>query len=166
MKLCNEIINPYVVVTRKKLKLPDTHRALIIWDVFKGQMTDKVKNELAWLSIELVPVPANMTHFFQPLDLTVNRAAKNFIKKEFVSYYSGAIQQGLNEGKALEDIQVDVRLTVIKPLHAQWLVDVYNFFSTEGQQITIKGWKKAGILGLFDGTVTLPPNNPFEDIFN
>ena len=62
LRLINEIINPYVVVTRKKLKLPDTHRALIIWNVFKGQMTDKVKNELARLSIELVPVPANMTH--------------------------------------------------------------------------------------------------------
>lgn len=44
----------------------------MIWDVFKGQMTDAVKSKLTSLSIELVAVPANMTHFFQPLDLTVN----------------------------------------------------------------------------------------------
>ena len=64
--------NPYFVQTRKSLNLPVTQRALIIWDEFKGQMTDKVKSLLSTLSIELVPVPANMTHFFQPLDLTVN----------------------------------------------------------------------------------------------
>ena len=69
-----------------------------------------------------------MTHFFQPLDLTVNRVAKNFTKKEFTSYYSGVIQQGLQEGKDLENIEVDLRLSVIKPLHAQWLVNMYNFF--------------------------------------
>ena len=145
LKLIKEIINPYVVRTRKALNLP------CIWDVFKGQMTDRVQNRLKSLSIELVPVPANMTHFFQPLDLTVNR---EFNKKGiyFILLGPSVIQKGLNEGKALEDIQVDVRLTVIKPLHAQWLVNCYNFFSTEeGRQITLKGWKKAGILGLFDG---------------
>ena len=92
-------------------------------------MTDQVKTQLNMLSIELVPVPANMTHFVQPLDLMVNRAAKNFTKQEFISYYSSAIQQGLDEGKALEDIEVDPRLAVIKPLHAQGLVKIYNFFS-------------------------------------
>ena len=29
-------------------------------------------------NIEIVSVPANMTHFFQPLDLTVNGQAKKF----------------------------------------------------------------------------------------
>ncbi len=43
-------------------------------------MTDTVKNRLESLLIKLVPVPANMTHFFQPLDLTVNRVAKNLSK--------------------------------------------------------------------------------------
>ena len=128
-------------------------------------MTGKVKDELKRLCIELVPVPANMTHFFQPLDLTVNRAAKNFIKKEFISYYSGIIQKGLDEGKALEDIDVDVRLTIIKPMHAQWLVNLYNYFSEDGQQIVIKGWKRSGVLGLLDGATTLPPLNPFKDIY-
>ncbi len=63
----------------------------------------------------------------------------------------------------MEDIEVDLRLTVIKPLHAQWIVDVYNYFSTaDGKEITVKGWKKAGITGLFDGTAKLPPEDPFK----
>ncbi len=50
------------------------------------------------------------------------------------------------------------RLSVIKPLHAQWLVKVFNFFTTtEGRDIIFKGWKKAGISGLIDGSTVLPP---------
>ena len=73
------------------------------------------------------------------------------------------IQEGLDAGKALEDIDLDLRLSVIKPLHAQWLVKVFNLFSTtEGRDIIFRGWKKAGISGLLDGSTVLPPANPFE----
>ena len=85
-----------------------------------------------------------MTHFFQPLDLTVNNSAKNLTKREFVSYYSAVIQEGLDAGKELKDINVDLRLSVIKPLHAQRLVKVFNFFTiAEGRDIIFKRWKKA-----------------------
>lgn len=108
-----------------------------------------------------------MTHYFQPLDLTVNRTAKNLTKNKFVSYYSNEIQQELASGKQLEDIEVDLRLSVIKPLHAAWLVAIFNYFTTpEGRDIIFKGWKKAGISGLLDGSIQLPPDNPFEDIYN
>lgn len=41
-----------------------------------------------------------------------------------------------------------------------------TFFSTEeGRQMVLKGWKKAGVLGLFDGTITLTSSNPFEDMY-
>lgn len=162
-KLIDSVIMPYVTQEKENLGLPPQQKALIVWDVFKGQTTEAVKNKLDLLSIEQVAVPANMTHFFQPLDLTVNKVAKNFIKK---SYYSGVIQQGLQEGKDLENIEVDLRLSVIKPLHAQWLVNMYNFFSTPNGKETIhKGWKKAGIHGLIDGSTVLPPDNPFQDIY-
>ena len=78
-----DVINPYVVRKRKELELSDTQKALVVWDVFKGQVTDKVLKKLDSLNIEYVPVPANMTHFFQPLNLTVNRAAKHFMRNEY-----------------------------------------------------------------------------------
>ena len=127
-------------------------------------MTDAVKRKM---SIELAPIPANMTHFFQPLDLTVNRSAKSLlIKKEFITYYSGSVQQQLESGKPIEDIEVDFRLTVINSLHAQWLVNMYNFFTTPpGKEIILKGWEKAGISGLLNGTTVLPPEDPFKVIY-
>ena len=104
--------------------------ALIVWDVFKGQMTATLKQKLSLHSIQLVAVPANMTHFFQPLDLTVNESAKKFMKNRFIVYYSTSVKQQLDGGKQLEDVEVDFRLTVIKPLHASWLVDMFNFLTS------------------------------------
>ena len=68
-----------------------------------------------------------MTQFFQPLDLTIDRCAKQRMKKEFMTYYSGAVKQQLDSGTQLEDIEVDFRLSVIKQMHAQWLVNLYIF---------------------------------------
>ena len=163
LKLIDEIIVPYVVKTRADLKLAKDQKALLIWDVFRGQMTDEVKQKLCSLHIECVYVPANMTHFFQPLDLTVNGSGKQLMKKEFITYYSDAVKQQLESGTKLEDVEVDFRLSVLKPLHAQWLVNMYNFFSTErGRLVISKGWKKAEISGLLDSTTVLPPEDPFE----
>ena len=166
LRLIEKVINPYVVNTRAKLGLPVSQKALLILDAFKGQITDAVKEKLHLLSIEMVQVPANMTHFFQPLDLTVNQAAKQHMSKSFVTYYSDCVSKQLEAGKNLEDIEVDLRLTVVKPLHAQWLVDMYNYFTTpQGKEIIHKGWKKANILGTVDGSIILPPENPFQTIY-
>lgn len=76
IKLIDTIIVPYIVKQRSELNLPTTQKALVIWNVFKGQVTRTVLDKLKSLDCEFVAVPANMTHFFQPLDLTVNRSAK------------------------------------------------------------------------------------------
>ena len=55
---------------------------------------------------------------------------------------------------------------MLKPLHAQWLVNMYTFvFTSSGGDTTLRGWKKAGISGLLDGTTVLPPEDPFEAIY-
>lgn len=93
LTLIDKVIKPYVEQKRKDLKLQPTQKALLVWDVFKGQKTDKVLSKLASLNVEVVSVPANMTHFFQPLDLTVNGEAKRFMKDQFTNWYSAEIQK-------------------------------------------------------------------------
>ena len=63
LDLLENIIQPYVALKRKELNLPPTQKASLIWDVFKGHNTNKVLSKLASLNIEVVCVPANMTHF-------------------------------------------------------------------------------------------------------
>ena len=42
LKLIEDIINPYLVKRRAELELPTAQKALVIWNVFKGQVTAKV----------------------------------------------------------------------------------------------------------------------------
>ena len=87
------------------------------------------------------------------------------MQKQFVMYYSEIVQHKLENGESVEDVEVDLRLTAIKPLHAQWLISMYNFFTTrKGTQVIHKGWK-AGISGLLDGTTTVPSADPFTNIY-
>ena len=158
--MIDKVIAPYVERKRKELKLAPTQKALLIWDVFKGQKTAKVS-----LNITIVSVPAHMTHFFQPPDLTVIGEAKRFIKDKFTAWYSNEVKQQINSGGDSTDVNVDLRLTVLKPLHAVSLVDLYNHLTSPVcVGLIAKGWEKAGISDLLDGQTDLLPEDPFTDI--
>ena len=77
-------------------------------------------------NILLTNVPANMTKFYQPLDLRVNGYAKRFIAKKFNGWYSNQISKQLEDGKCLEEVDIKFRLSILKSLHAGWVVDFYN----------------------------------------
>ena len=90
-----QVINLYVTDKRKELGLPADQKALLTWDVFRGQTTDHAAQILDSLNIKVVKVPASMTHFFQPLDLTVNGSAKNVMGKKFVTWMQESQQKAL-----------------------------------------------------------------------
>ena len=54
---------PYIIQEKENLGLPPQQRALIIWDVFKGQTTEAVRNKLESLMIEQVEVPATISFY-------------------------------------------------------------------------------------------------------
>ena len=84
-------------------------------------------------------------HFFQPLDLTVNGEAKHFIKERFTKWYAEEVQTQMESGVQTEEIMVDLRLTVIKPLHASWLTELFNHLSScEGSSHLTQEMEKAG----------------------
>ena len=144
LSLIDKVIKPFVERKNKELKLPLTQRSLLIWAVFKGQKTEKVLSKLASLSIVVVSVPANMIHFFQPLNLTVNGEAKCLMKDKFTTCYPEEVHKQINPGNgdANGEVNVDLRLTALKPLHASWLVDLYNHLSSDiGRFHLAKGWE-------------------------
>ena len=107
-------------------------------------------------------VPANMTHFFQPLDLTVNGSAKNFMKKKFVTWYANEVKKKIEEGVPIESVEIDLSLARIKQTHALWLIELFNFLtSEEGKKTILNGWKKAGVTNILMKTEILPPKDPF-----
>ena len=114
----------------------------------------------------VVLVPANMTNFHQPLDLTVSGYVKKFMRGKFNVWYSFQIGNQFNAEKQLQDIDVPLRLSLLKPCHAEWLVECYNHMTTTAAQNVIQsGWKTAGITeALQVGVKGLGSVDPFQEI--
>ena len=85
LNMLENIIIPYVEQQRVSINLAFDHPALIIIDVFKGQMTCAVRELLNENHILLEKIPANLTYLFQPLDVQrgPNGYVKRFMKKRF-----------------------------------------------------------------------------------
>jgi hypothetical protein len=134
---------PYVKNKREELKLSSTQPAIVLFDVFKGQLTSDIVSLLEDSNIYLVKIPANCTDRLQPMDFSVNKAAKEFMRKKFSEWYSTEVQKQLEKG-AKEISPVDLRMSIMKPLGAQWLVSLYDYLK-EHSTIISNGFKAAGI---------------------
>ena len=168
LEMMKKIIIPYAEKERRRLGLPILHPVILIMDVFKGQMTDAVKEVLKENGILLEKVPANLTYLFQPLDVQggPNGYVKRMMKNKFTLWYADQINRALDEGKILENIEVSLKLSMVKPLHAKWILEVYNHMSSsEGKAICLKGWDVAGISGAVKkGLREMAHIDPFNDI--
>jgi len=156
--MMKKILIPYVAAKRKELGVSDKPW-LLISDVFKGQWTAAVKDVVRESNGKMVPVPNNWTNYFQPLDLTVNKSSKDFLRQEAQSWYSKEISKQMEAGKRPDEIKVDVRISIMKPLHAKWIVKYYDYARNKPELI-INGWKESGILDKLSEKINLDPFEP------
>ena len=91
-------------------------------------------------------VPPNMTKFYQPLDLTVNGFAKRFMAREFNDWCTDQVSAQLDKGVPIAEIDIKLRFSLLKPLDAVWITDLYNYMISEAaKKIIESGWVSAGI---------------------
>jgi hypothetical protein len=109
-----KILIPYITRKKKELKLNPNHHALVIYDVFRGQCTQAVLEILETKHIDVVFVPANCTDRLQPLDVSVNKPAKTFLRDRFQEWYAHQVCKQLERGDQKQ--MIDVRSSVMKPL--------------------------------------------------
>ena len=103
----------------------------MIWDDFSGHGAPQVKQLLAKLNICTVDIPKNLTHLLSPLDLTVNKSLKKMEQDACATYVSEQLANHLAHNSTVEDFKLNVRLSVLKPLHAKTLKESYEFLKTE-----------------------------------
>ena len=166
MKHLEEVIVPYFKKQRSIEGLDESQKALVIMGVFTGQMTPEVPDSYKAYNICVINVPANMTKYYQLLDLKVNKEVKRFLKRKFVNSYSHQVSNQLSEGKPLESMQVPLKLSLIKPINAGWLIEFYNYMtSAEGKKYIYSGWRASGITDAIKiGKANFPPTDPFNDL--
>ena len=86
LNMLENVIIPYVEKQLVSRNLDFDHPALLIMDVFKGQMTRSVGELLNENAILLEKVPSNLTYLFQSLEVqgVPNGYVKRFMKKKFM----------------------------------------------------------------------------------
>ena len=79
------------------------------------------------------------------------------------------MQEELDAGNPVDQKQIKFKPSTMKPLHANWLTQVYDFLSSaDRKHIILAGWKAAGITGALQKGVssfsggTLDPYNDID----
>lgn len=97
-----------------RVKLAESHPALVLFDCFKGQTTEDVQQMLLENNIRSVQILANCTDKLQPMDVSINKPMKNEIKKRFQEWYVSEVQRQLSDNIPIHEVKVNVTLTNIK----------------------------------------------------
>ena len=119
---------------RSSENLTSNQYALVIMDVFTGQMTNDVLNLLRDNNILLTNVRPSMIKFYQRLDLTLNGFSKLFMTGKFNDWDTGQVCAQLDKGVLINEIDIKLRLPLMKPLHAGWLVNFHNHITSGAKE--------------------------------
>lgn len=164
------IILPYVQKVRDDMG--DNKAALVIMDNFKGQITTSVSSLLEDNNILVTLLPPNTTDLLQPMDISVNKPAKEYLRREFEKWYSEEVMKQL-EGKDLENLEeaelepINMGMPILKEIGAKWLVGMAEYIS-DNPQFVVNGFLRSGIAGAIDGNEIERTDIPCEseDIFS
>ena len=149
LQYVENLIVPYIRATGSVFT--DETPALVIMDNFKGQITSAVTNLLEENNIHVCLLPPNTTDLLQPMDLSVNKPAKDFLKRCFEEWYAEQVTKQL-DGRDLETTTLEpisLGLPVLKELGAKWMVGMAEHFA-QNPGIIVNGFLRAGITGALD----------------
>ncbi|VDI50083.1 Hypothetical predicted protein [Mytilus galloprovincialis] len=134
------VLVPYTDKVKEELDLPIRQQSIAIFDVFRAHRCQEVLDALSKARIQHVFVPAGCTGELQPMDLSVNGELKAAMKNEFTNWYADMVAEDLKDSSTIN--KVDLRLSVLKPLHAKWLSKVFHDLKSK-KDIILLGWKKS-----------------------
>lgn len=155
------IIKPYL---QKQREVHGDKPAVLIYDAFRAHTMETVQEKLAQLNAKLIMVPKNMTDHLQPLDISVNKPVKGYMKARFNEWYTNEIlkleQAGDNNYEAMGQLLKSG--VALRELSAGWITNLYEHFQEPNQrEIIINGFKHCNIVQrCLTGPLT---EDPFEE---
>ena len=143
-RFVDKILLPYIESTKQKLKLENSQKSICLFDVFAAHRTAAFLDKLKANHILPIFIPASCTSELQPLDISVNEQFKRCMKEQCATWYSDTVFNSLakNQGGAVE--KVNLNLSILKPLHAEWLINAISTIQTDSKLIK-SGFTQAGI---------------------
>ena len=99
--------------------------------------------------------------FNQPLDVSVNRPCKHFMRENFEGWYAGEVEKKINARQNTSDTAIEMGIPVMCELTSHWLIDFYQYMQ-KNPAIMDNGWKKCGITDALANGV--PSDDPFTPI--
>ena len=66
------------------------------------------------------------------------------LKLKFTACYADKVKEQFEKGIALEEVRVDLKLSMMKEVEAIWIVSAYDYIKSN-KNIIQNGFKKAGI---------------------
>ncbi|KAI8522099.1 hypothetical protein Bbelb_018530 [Branchiostoma belcheri] len=146
LRYTEKILIPYMESQRSQLGLAVDHPGLAIFDVFKAHRNQDLLQKLKENHISPVYVPASCTGELQPLDADggINDLLKRDLKASFVKFYADTFARERKEGREVANVKVDLKLSTLKPLHANWLLGAFDRVGNDSAAIE-RGWERTGI---------------------
>jgi len=136
-----KIIVPYVEKTQQDMKLPSSQRALCIWIISLHSALMALLHFFESYGIDTVYVPANCTGELQPMDISVNKPVKTFLKDEFQNWYAKEMLTQLGDTNTKP---ITFPMGRMKPIAAKWIMDAVHYIYTHPVLIR-NGFRAAGI---------------------
>ena len=90
----------------------------------------------------------------------MNAVAKHFLKDKFELWYANEVKKQLLEETKVYDIDIPLKLSILKPIHGRWLLGLYDHLQNN-KEIIINGFESTGITEAV--TQKLPDEDPFAD---
>ena len=100
------------------------------WSVWKRYSDTLIFILRMYIHTYIILIPPNCTDRLHPLDISVNKPAKDFLQREFQDWYSTKI---CHQFQGLEP--VDLGLVIMKPLRAQWMISLHKYLKSNPQII-------------------------------
>ena len=127
----DNILFPYIDHKKQELNLDLDHPALVICDRFRAQCTSAILTLLEDKKVRVAIVPANCTDRLQPLDVSVNKAVKDHLRKQFQDWYSDQVCKQLqcqpHKDPTMLTKPTDLRMNVVKSLSGKWMTVVHQY---------------------------------------
>ena len=73
--------------------------SMLVLDVFKGHLTDSVKNQLLNMKTELVVIPSGMTSVLQAMDVSINKPFKDRLRQQYLTWNAEPAHELTETGK-------------------------------------------------------------------